>query len=287
MQNGVKTHCPRGHEYTPENTRIGQPRLRPNGKLYPGARLCKACVRLASIRHRPDRATATRRYRAFRRKQLANGLCPMCAKPAIDGCQLCEYHRDLRRAKRLRQNADKPGAIRNRRIAHGLCSFCEDDTPSVRDHRCEYHLQLQREIAALQLKEWHREHPEYNYTDERRQAINEWRARRKLTDPAFAIMERLRRRITKAISDRGTGRKMKTTAELIGCTIPELMAHIESKFKPGMTWENRDFWHVDHVRPIKAFNLTKLKDQKACFNWKNLQPLWAEENFRKHAKFAA
>ena len=37
----------------------------------------------------------------------------------------------------------------------------------------------------------------------------------------------------------------------------------------------------DHVRPCSLFDLTDLEEQKKCFNFKNLQPLWAEENLSK------
>jgi len=41
--NAVKTHCPRGHEYTSENTRI-----------YKGGRLCRSCERERSTRRRAN-----------------------------------------------------------------------------------------------------------------------------------------------------------------------------------------------------------------------------------------
>ena len=34
VQNGLKTHCPKGHEYTPENT-----------KMLKGRRYCRTCLR--------------------------------------------------------------------------------------------------------------------------------------------------------------------------------------------------------------------------------------------------
>ena len=71
------------------------------------------------------------------------------------------------------------------------------------------------------------------------------------------------------------------TAELIGCSIPELKAHLESRFKVGMSWENRSLWHMDHVIALAKFDLTKESDQRAAFHYTNLQPLWASENLRK------
>ena len=45
-QNKGKTHCIRGHEFTPENTRI---RLRPNGST---SRHCRACLRAQRREHK-------------------------------------------------------------------------------------------------------------------------------------------------------------------------------------------------------------------------------------------
>ena len=69
--------------------------------------------------------------------------------------------------------------------------------------------------------------------------------------------------------------------ELVGCTINELKKHLESKFKKGMSWNNYGKWHVDHVVPVDFFDLTKIKEQKKCFHYLNLQPLLARDNLRK------
>jgi hypothetical protein len=62
------------------------------------------------------------------------------------------------------------------------------------------------------------------------------------------------------------------------------MAHIEAQFMPGMTWENRELWHVDHIIPCAAFDLTDPAQQRSCFHYGNLRPLWAKENQRKSDK---
>jgi len=62
------------------------------------------------------------------------------------------------------------------------------------------------------------------------------------------------------------------------------MAHLESLFLPGMSWENRHLWHIDHVLPCAAFDLTNPKEQRRCFHYTNLQPLWALDNIKKRAK---
>ena len=75
---------------------------------------------------------------------------------------------------------------------------------------------------------------------------------------------------------------------LVGFTVDQLKKHLEKQFKPGMNWENygKQGWEIDHIIPISAFNFEKTEDIdfKRCWALKNLQPLWAKENLRKHAK---
>jgi hypothetical protein len=80
--------------------------------------------------------------------------------------------------------------------------------------------------------------------------------------------------------------KISTTKELLGCTLSEFKEYIENQFADGMSWKNygRYGWHIDHIKPCAAFDLSKPEDQKQCFNYTNLQPLWAEDNLKKHCK---
>jgi AraC-like DNA-binding protein len=74
--------------------------------------------------------------------------------------------------------------------------------------------------------------------------------------------------------------------KLVGCSPEELRQHIEKQFEPGMSFENYGEWHVDHIRPCASFDLSKADQMSECFNWRNLQPLWAFENISKGAKHA-
>ena len=75
--------------------------------------------------------------------------------------------------------------------------------------------------------------------------------------------------------------------DLAGCDIEYLVEYLEDQFQAGMSWENhgRDGWHIDHIKPCASFDLTKLEDQKQCFHYTNLQPLWAYQNQSKGDKW--
>ncbi len=74
--------------------------------------------------------------------------------------------------------------------------------------------------------------------------------------------------------------------EYIGCSAAFLHNHIESLFLPGMSWENRREWHIDHVVPLSWFPLKE--DPSLLFvasHWTNLQPLWGTENRKKGDRY--
>jgi hypothetical protein len=70
----------------------------------------------------------------------------------------------------------------------------------------------------------------------------------------------------------------------LGCTIPELIVHLEKQFTKGMTWDNKGKWHIDHIKPLSMFDLTDKKQFLEACNFMNLQPLWALDNIRKGNK---
>lgn len=110
------------------------------------------------------------------------------------------------------------------------------------------------------------------YKQKNRKRLNKYAVNKRKTDIQFCLKCRLRQQVCKAL--RGNS-KSKTTLELLGCTIQEFKKYLESKFQPGMTWENRGLfgWHIDHIRPCSSFLLEKPSEQRKCFHYTNLQPL--------------
>ena len=75
------------------------------------------------------------------------------------------------------------------------------------------------------------------------------------------------------------------TLQFLGCSRDDLLKHLEGQFEDGMTWENYGVhgWHIDHIKPCVAFDLTNIAEQAECFHYTNLQPLWAKDNISKGA----
>lgn len=122
-----------------------------------------------------------------------------------------------------------------------------------------------------------------NNRDRVRKSAREYVGRRRDADDNYRLRSALRSRIHAALNSKGV-RKLSRTELLLGCTIQFLRGYLEARFQPGMTWENYGTWHVDHIMPCDAYDLRDTAQQMACFNYKNLQPLWGSENVRKGAK---
>jgi hypothetical protein len=104
-------------------------------------------------------------------------------------------------------------------------------------------------------------------------------------DITFRVKATLRSRIISAIKNQ-YGSKAYKSMDLIGCSVQNLRIYLESQFEEGMTWDNHGLhgWHIDHIKPCASFNLLDPKQQKECFHYTNLQPLWADHNRSKGSK---
>ena len=80
------------------------------------------------------------------------------------------------------------------------------------------------------------------------------------------------------------GKNKKSSFEYVGCSIGELKKHLSFQFTEGMSWENYGDWHIDHIKPCASFDLSIEEEKHKCFNYSNLQPLWAKDNLKKGTK---
>lgn len=154
----------------------------------------------------------------------------------------------------------------------------------------EYRI-VNKEKLAQNAKDYYKSKPEAikeyrsNWRKNNKDKTRAWNKLVREENRNYSISVRVSSRIRGALKSKGVS-KNNHTQELIGCSISELKAHIESKFKPGMSWDNHTVkgWHIDHIIPCAAFDLTDIEQQKKCFNYTNLQPLWWYENLSKGRK---
>lgn len=105
---------------------------------------------------------------------------------------------------------------------------------------------------------------------------------RRRENPHERVALNLRGKLNKVIK----GDYRKPIDEFVGCDHEKFREHFEARFLPGMTWDNHgQLWQVDHIRPCCTFDLTDPEQQRECFHYSNLQPLWTKDNLRKANKW--
>jgi len=168
-----------------------------------------------------------------------------------------------------------------------------EENKEERNQKCREYYEENKEELRQKAKEYRENNPEKikEYQGEYKEANREeltkknmdYKRKRLAEDPLFKLIDGLRSRILLAIKSQA-GEKAAKSMELLGCSVQHVRDHLESQFTEGMTWENRGEWHIDHILPCASFNLEDPQEQKKCFHWTNLQPLWALDNIRKGAK---
>jgi hypothetical protein len=108
-------------------------------------------------------------------------------------------------------------------------------------------------------------------------------AARRALDIKFKLTCYLRTRLNAALRNH---QKTGSAVHDLGCTIPEFIDYIAAKFQPGMSWDNYGEWHLDHIKPLAAFDLTDRTQFVEAARFTNYQPLWALDNIRKGAREA-
>jgi hypothetical protein len=204
-----------------------------------------------------------------------------------------EYERRCRSTPELRAKLKK--AKRDCYLAHKEknCSYSRAYHEKHREERRVWMAKYRKEkkaILAIKAREYRERNPEtvkqqlkrYRASAAYKRARSERRRERRSTDISFRVQLGLRTRLQRLLRGKI---KAASAQKLLGCTFSDLITHLESRFLSGMSWENygRQGWHIDHVIPCAAFDLSQPEQQRLCFSYKNLQPLWALDNLRKNA----
>jgi len=140
-----------------------------------------------------------------------------------------------------------------------------------------YKNRMRQSYAQKRAREIQRK---YMLKPESKQRANLNSKKRYWRDLNYRICKNIRNRINGALV---RGYKSDSSVSLLGCSIPELKAYLSRKFTEGMSFENYGKWQIDHIRPCCSFDLKDPEQQKQCFHFTNLQPLWEKDNLSKGA----
>jgi len=181
------------------------------------------------------------------------------------------------------------------RIEKEICEFHKGNDKNGYQYKCK---ECKKEYAILNVNKennrkalWLKNNPNkrkeskqkyyINNADKEKFRNNQYSQNRKKTDIIYKLSCIMRSRLVEFIKIQNITKKNKTF-NYVGCTPQFLKEYLESQFVNGMSWDNHGDWHIDHIIPL---SLSKTEEElyKLCF-YKNLQPLWAEDNLRKSNK---
>lgn len=191
-------------------------------------------------------------------------------------CKKCGEEKNIELFGNAKNNKDGHRGVCKVCVAKYYKEYCSINSERVSKYSKEYR-NANIEKSSAYIKEYQKANREVIGEYKR-----EWIKKKRNTDPTFKLLCNLRRRINKAISGEV---KSAATKQLIGCTVEEMKEHLEKQFTSGMNWGNYGEWHVDHIMPCISFDLSQEKEQRECFNYRNLQPLWAVDNLKKSGNY--
>jgi len=184
-------------------------------------------------------------------------------------CSRCKEAKDLSRFYKSKQSKDG---------FKSQCKYCHNETG--KDSRIKWQ-------KSLKGKSWHKEYSLKAYLNNKKEAhekIRIYSLNRRRRDPVFRMKNALRKRLSSSIR-RHMGVKTEKTMYLTGCSMEFLKNHMQSMFCEGMSWVNYGKWHIDHIKPLAAFDLSNQDHQRQAFHFSNLQPLWAKDNLKKRDNY--
>ncbi len=197
-----------------------------------------------------------------RHKDGLQSQCKECIKEAQSG-----YYEDHKSIIKLHSNQWYKDNTEEKKAYQK--QYRLDNLEEDKKRKIEYNLKNKEKIS--------KNNKEYSQNPKNKTRRNKLLRERYATDINFKIEKNLRTRIWSVL--KGIY-KSQRTLDLLGCSIEELKHHLESQFTSGMSWDSCGLngWEIDHVKPCASFNLSDPKQQKLCFHYTNLQPLWSEDN---------
>lgn len=200
-------------------------------------------------------------------------------------CKLCFMSPNARECFLLKQKGKKRCTAckivkifeefyKDRSNPHSQCKEC------VKAQFRKYYAPNKEKIIKRN-KERRKNTPYKKLSEEKKKVVNLRRKLRYKNEPNFKMGIVLRGQINRVLKN---NIKTLRAEQLLGAPKKAVMNYLESQFTEGMTWKNHGEWHIDHIIPCASFDLSKEAEQKKCFNYTNLQPLWANDNLRKLAK---
>lgn len=230
---------------------------------------CRSCLRQFNLEYRKKNSEKLREQRRVYNEENKERFKDRNKK-------LRDKNKDKRKEYNKIYHTENKERIREQKR-----SYIAANKELVKKRQSEYYLRNKDRMKKL-AKEYYEnnkkqvKHYRKSYAKGNREKINKLARdyRNNNVNAKIAGLTRTRIRETLKLNN---AKKSNSSINLLGCSIEFLRQYIESKFTNGMTWENHGLygWHIDHIKPCSSFNLLDADQQKLCFHYTNLQPLWA------------
>jgi hypothetical protein len=181
---------------------------------------------------------------------------------------------------------------------HYVCKNCRKEYNKSNQKNIKEYRETNKEKHKLQIQEWKKNNPKRvkelwkknnsKKTKEKIKLDNQkqkeykknWNRNQYKTNTNYKLSQLLRIRLIDALKNKTN--KIESSLELLGCSIEEFKLYLEKQFLLEMSWENHGtIWEIDHIKPCASFDLTCETQQKECFHYTNIQPLFKTSDIAK------
>jgi len=221
---------------------------------------------------------------------MTNSVCTSCNNPSIKlikGCckkcykkQWYENNRDkeaIKMAAYYRDNTDKLKTYAKEYFKENKYTILD----KTKEYKKDYYSNNKDKIKAnIEVNKEEIRIKKQKYYQNNKDRLN--RSHKLYLDSNISakIAARIRTRIWIAIKNKSC-----SLPEYLGCSLDDLVLHLELKFTDNMSWNNYGKWHIDHIKPLILFDLTDIDQLKQACHYSNLQPLWGKDNVSKGARY--
>jgi hypothetical protein len=138
-----------------------------------------------------------------------------------------------------------------------------------------------KDKAKINAKKWAEHNPD-RAKQYQLKAVKKYQKKRLQSDPLFKLKHNISVAVRHSLKNYTKSSK---TSAILGCTFDEFKQHIESQFKPWMTWDNYGCkvpsgpdvtWDLDHIIPVSS--AINEDDIKRLNHYTNFQPLCSFQN---------
>jgi len=181
---------------------------------------------------------------------------------------------------------------------HYVCKSCRKEYNTNNQKNIKEYRENNKEKSKHQIQEWKKNNSErvkelwkINNSKKTKEKIKldnqkqkeykkNWSRNQYKNNINFKITQLLRIRLIDAL--KGKTNKIDSSLKILGCSIEEFKLFLEKQFLHEMNWKNHgEIWEIDHIKPCASFDLNDVEEQKKCFHYTNMQPLFKTSDIAK------